>query len=46
MPEQAARLTGGLPSLSLDTVIEALRISVRTAMRVREDVRETGGTLN
>jgi len=46
LPEQAARLPGGLPSLSLDTVIEALRISVRTAMRVREDVRETGGTLN
>lgn len=46
LPEQAARLPGGLPSLSLDTVIEALRISVRTALLVREDVRETGGALN
>ncbi|MBS0340865.1 MAG: pyroglutamyl-peptidase I [Proteobacteria bacterium] len=46
LPEQAARLGGGLASLSLDTVIEALRISVRTALLVREDVRETGGTLN
>ncbi|MBS0453662.1 MAG: pyroglutamyl-peptidase I [Proteobacteria bacterium] len=46
LPEQAARLPGGPPSLSLDTVIEALRVSVRTALLVREDVRETGGTLN
>ena len=46
LPEQAARLPGGLPSLSLGSVIEGLRISVRTAMLVREDVRETGGTLN
>ena len=45
-PEQAARLPGGLPSLSLDTIVEALRISVRTAWQVREDLRETGGTLN
>lgn len=45
LPEQAARLPGGLPSLPLEMVVEALRISVRTALLVREDVRETGGTL-
>lgn len=46
LPEQAARLPGGLPSLSLETVVEALRISVRTALLVREDVRESGGALH
>lgn len=46
LPEQAARLPAALPSLSLETVIEALRICVRTAVLVREDVRETGGALH
>lgn len=46
LPEQAARLPGGLPSLPLEMVVEALRISVRTALLVHEDVRETGGTLH
>jgi len=46
LPEQASRLPGGLPSLSLETVVQALRIAVRTAMQVREDLRETGGALH
>jgi pyroglutamyl-peptidase len=46
LPEQAARLPGGLPSLSLETVVQALRVSVRTAMLVREDIREVGGALH
>ena len=46
LPEQAGRLPGGRPSLSLGTVVEALGGSVRTALQVREDLRETGGTLN
>jgi len=35
-----------LPSLSLETVVQALRVSVRTAMLVREDIREVGGALH
>lgn len=46
LPEQAARLPGGPSSLSLETVVQALRISVRTALTVREDLRETGGALH
>ena len=45
LPEQAARLPG-MPSMSLDTVIAALRIAVGTSLAVREDVRETGGQLH
>jgi pyroglutamyl-peptidase len=46
MPEQAARLPGALPSLALETVVAALRIAVRTALSVREDIRESGGALH
>lgn len=45
LPEQAARLPG-MPSMSLDAVIAALRIAVATSVTVREDVRETGGQLH
>ena len=45
LPEQAARFPGA-PSMSLDTVIAALRIAVSTSLAVGEDVRETGGQLN
>ena len=46
MPEQAARMPGALPSLALETVVAALRIAVRTALSVREDIRESGGALH
>ena len=46
MPEQAARLPGALPSLALETVVAALRIAVRTALSVREDIRESSGALH
>lgn len=45
LPEQAARLPG-TPSMALQTMVEALRIAVRTALTVHEDVRETGGRLH
>ncbi|SEA78520.1 pyroglutamyl-peptidase [Variovorax sp. YR216] len=45
LPEQAARLPG-MPSMSLDAVVAALRIAVATSMNLREDVRETGGRLH
>ncbi|MBB3179623.1 pyroglutamyl-peptidase [Variovorax sp. Sphag1AA] len=45
LPEQAARLPG-MPSMSLDAVIAALRIAVATSVNVREDARETGGQLH
>ncbi|MDM0045306.1 pyroglutamyl-peptidase I [Variovorax dokdonensis] len=46
LPEQAARLPGALPSLALDTLVEGLRISVRTSLTVQTDLRETGGALH
>jgi len=45
LPEQAARLPG-VPSMSLDSVIAGLRIVVATSMKVREDLRATGGQLH
>lgn len=46
LPEQAARLPGGLPSMSLEAMVAALRIAVRTSLALREDIREGGGALN
>ena len=48
LPQQAARLPGAAPSLALETVVQGLRVLVRTALQVRaqEDLRETGGALN
>jgi pyroglutamyl-peptidase len=45
LPEQAAPLSG-MPSMSLDSVIAALRIAIGTSLAVREDVREIGGQLH
>ncbi|SCK39515.1 pyroglutamyl-peptidase [Variovorax sp. HW608] len=45
LPEQAARFPG-MPSMSLESVIAALRIAVGTSLAVREDVREIGGQLH
>ncbi|GAA4336936.1 pyroglutamyl-peptidase I [Variovorax defluvii] len=45
LPEQAASLPG-MPSMSLDTVVDALRIAVATALTVHDDVRETGGQIS
>ncbi len=45
LPEQAARFPGA-PSMSLATMVEALRISVATALAVEKDVAETGGQLH
>lgn len=45
LPEQAARHPGA-PSMALDTQAQALRTLVRTALTVREDVRETAGQLH
>jgi pyroglutamyl-peptidase len=42
LPEQAARFPG-LPSMSLATVVEALRVAVATALAVEKDIAETGG---
>lgn len=36
----------GLPSLALATQVEALRQLIRTALLVREDVRESGGQIH
>jgi len=46
LPEQAAARLPGMPSMSLDAVIAALRIAVATSVNVREDARETGGQLH
>ncbi len=45
LPAQAARFPG-TPSMALQTMALALRIAVRTALTVREDVRESGGRLH
>jgi pyroglutamyl-peptidase len=45
LPEQAARFPGA-PSMSLATMVEALRIAVATALAVEKDVAETGGQLH
>jgi len=45
IPSQAARHPGQ-PSLALDTVIEGLRVALRSAMTLRQDVLETGGQLH
>jgi pyroglutamyl-peptidase len=45
LPEQAARFAGA-PSMSLATMVEALRIAVATALAVKQDVAETGGQLH
>lgn len=44
LPEQAARFPGA-PSMSLDTMVQALRIAVATALKVKQDIAETGGQL-
>ena len=45
LPEQAAR-QAGLPSLALETQVAGVRALLRTALTVRQDVRETGGQLH
>ncbi len=42
LPEQAAR-TSGAPSMSLDDVVRGLELAIATSLRVKRDVRETGG---
>ena len=45
LPEQAARFPGA-PSMSLETMVKALRIAVTTSLAVEHDVAETGGQLH
>jgi pyroglutamyl-peptidase len=45
LPDQAARFPGA-PSMSLDTLVQALRIAVITALEVKQDIAETGGQLH
>ncbi|WP_395350291.1 pyroglutamyl-peptidase I [Variovorax sp. UC122_21] len=45
LPEQAANFPGA-PSMALATLVEALRIAVRTALEVERDIAETGGQLH
>lgn len=45
LPEQAARFPGQ-PSMSLATMVEALRVAVATALAVEKDIAETGGQLH
>ncbi|REN10941.1 pyroglutamyl-peptidase I, partial [Mycobacterium tuberculosis] len=45
LPEQAARFPGA-PSMSLETLVKALRIAVTTALAVQQDIAETGGQLH
>ncbi|WP_208509948.1 pyroglutamyl-peptidase I [Variovorax paradoxus] len=45
LPEQAANFPGA-PSMALATLVEALRIAVRTALEVERDITETGGLLH
>ncbi|SCX74658.1 pyroglutamyl-peptidase I [Variovorax sp. EL159] len=45
LPDQAARFPGA-PSMSLDTMVHALRIAVTTALKIRQDIAETGGQLH
>ena len=45
LPEQAARQPG-MPSMALAEQVRGIRVLVETALKVREDVRETGGQLH
>jgi pyroglutamyl-peptidase len=45
LPEQAARHPGS-PSLALDSLVEALRIAVETAVEVETDMRLAAGALH
>ena len=45
LPEQAAR-SPGLPSMALADQVRGIRLLIETALKVTEDVRETGGQLN
>ena len=45
LPEQAARFPG-VPSMSLATMVEALRVAVACALAVEKDIAETGGQLH
>ncbi|MDQ0568496.1 pyroglutamyl-peptidase [Variovorax paradoxus] len=45
LPEQAARFPGS-PSMSLATMVDALRIAVATALAVEKDIDESGGQLH
>lgn len=46
LPEQAAALPRGEPSMALATVVEGLKIAIATTLAMREDIRETGGRLH
>lgn len=45
LPAQAARFPGA-PSMALETLVDALRITVKTALAVKQDVAETDGQLH
>lgn len=45
LPEQAASKPG-VASMALQTQVEAFRVAIRTALLVRDDVRETAGRLH
>jgi len=45
LPEQAASKPG-VASMALETQVEAFRVAIRTALLVRDDVRETAGRLH
>jgi pyroglutamyl-peptidase len=45
LPEQAASKPG-VASMALATQVEALRVAIRTALTVHNDVRETAGRLH
>lgn len=44
LPEQAARHPGQ-PSMALATMVDGVRVALECAIAVREDVRESGGTI-
>lgn len=45
LPEQAARHPGAA-SMALETQAQALRVSISTALAIREDIRQTAGKLH
>lgn len=45
LPEQAARHPG-MPSMALATQVEALRVTVRTALAVQQDIVAVGGQIH
>jgi len=45
LPEQAARYSNQ-PSMSLDTIVQGIRIAVEVILRQHEDIRVVGGTLD